>query len=390
MPPSLYQAKRKATDSPEYSKDNKASGSLPHANPTFLKLFDSAGSSALSSNKKSRLDSNNVSPAGGFGSQSKLKRPSSSASPRLTSLSEKFSFKPTTGGSPSSTVFSRYNSMLGSSTSPVRNGARSNGLDAREEIIAKRLQTVFRSVPPKMINFAVKKMGTFDSAADWLDSQDFALSKNSQNSSTTSSSRSSPSIAAAAAKTKLKAYDDFIASDSEPEIIEQEEDDDDDLIGSKNGFLQAKREVSKPTMSIRQKFSHRSAQETQEKATDEIEEVVVVPKRRLVRGSHMDEEIFISDESDVGENYDDEQEIEFEKRVLEFMNTASVEDIADMAACELSMAQTMVDSRPFDSLDEARQVSTEASGRSRKKSIGEKIIDAASTVSSKQPFFIYY
>lgn len=379
---------------------NTKSGSAATGNPNqpFYKLFESVNGGGTSdfahSNgvKKPRLSGEPAytSPVSSFGSQSKLKRPSSSASPRLASLSEKFSFKPSIA-TPSSTVFSRYNSMLGATTtspskptnriSHTTSGATA-GLDPREEIIAKRLQSVFRTVPSKMINYAVKKMGTFDSAADWLENQDLILSKNSRNSSASSSSRSSPSIAAAASRAKGKIEE--LASDSDLDDLDlEEEEEEDDLISeaAKSGYLEAKREVSKPTMSIRQKFSHRSAHVSSQ-TEEEVEEVAVVPKRRLVRAQPTEDEIVITDESGNEENFDDVEEIEFESRVLEFMNTASAEDIADMAACELSMAETMVASRPFDSLDEARAVASESEGKSnRKKTIGEKIIDAASTVS---------
>lgn len=398
MPPSWFEAKRKAPSSDFTSNGHSTkSGSAATETPSqpFYKLFESvngggANDFAISNVvKKPRLSGEPAytSPVSSFGSQSKLKRPSSSASPRLASLSEKFSFKPSTA-TPSSTVFSRYNSMLGSATtsppkptnriSHTTSGATA-GLDPREEIIAKRLQSVFRTVPSKMINYAVKKMGTFDSAADWLENQDLILSKNSRNSSASSSSRSSPSIAAAASRAKGKVDD--LASDSDLEELDLEEEEEDDLISeaAKSGYLEAKREVSKPTMSIRQKFSHRSAHVSSQ--TEEVEEVAVVPKRRLVRAQPTEDEIVITDESGDEEKYDDVEEIEFESRVLEFMNTASVEDIADMAACELSMAEAMVAARPFDSLDEARAVALESEGKSnRKKTIGEKIIDAAYTV----------
>lgn len=409
MPPSWYENKRKATESPQYANSEAKNGGSEGsgtsvASSSFYKLFDKADNSGSNdfsitntTYKKPRLANEPSTYNSLGGSQSKLKRPSSSASPRLSSLSEKFAFKPTSS-KPSSTVFSRYNSMLGTPSSTGPNSgtriahtttAATAGLDSREEIIAKRLQNVFRTVPLKMINYAVKKMGTFDSAADWLEGQDSMLAKNSRTPSTSSSSRSSPSVAAAASKSKGRStYGDKISSDSDLEEVEID-DDEDDLISeaARSGFLQAKREVSKPTMSIRQKFSHRSAQAPP--VSEDIEEIVQAPKRRLVRAQPVEEDTFISDESDGAQIYDDVEEIEFESRVLDFMNTASVEDIADIAACELSMAQAMADARPFSSLDKARQVSTEANGKSwRKKSIGEKIINAASTVSFHYLFYI--
>lgn len=412
MPPSWYEAKRKAPESPSYlnnSLDSKnGSAATQNQGSTFSRMYGTMGNGVSrdtttlpSTHKRPRISGESAphtsvaDSLSSFNNQSKLKRPSSSASPRLSSLSEKFAFKPS-AASLSSTVFSRYNSMLGAPTSPSKSGARMShstsgataGLDSREEIIAKRLQNVFRTVPAKMINYAVKKKGTFDSAADWLEGQDMIVSKNSRNSSTSSSSRSSPSIAAAMNKAKGNSYQDLIGSDSELEELELV-DEDDDLISeaANSGFLEAKREVSKPALSIRQKYSHRSDQPP---PTDDIEEIVLAPKRRLVRAQPVEEEKFMSDESDNAETYDDVEEVEFEGRVLDFMNTASVENIADMAACELSMAQVMCDARPFSSLDMARQVSSESEGKSnRKKSIGDKIIDAAYAVSTLCAFKVY-
>lgn len=393
MPPSWYDNKRKAADSNGYTNGN---GNNQDKSPAaaFLELYDS------NSKKPKTANNSYVNPASTnvFASQSKLKRPSASASPRLSSLSEKFSFQPA-ANKPASTVFARYNSMLANKpTTAPTNGTSSRvaressssavGLDAHEELIAKRLQGAFRTVPLKMINYAVKKQGTYDAAANWLENQNMQGSK--KNTFAPSKSIATYSNGYNKANTRNvidleDSDDDMIVSDSE--IIETvtDNEDVDDLISEATaaGFLEAKREVSKPSMSIRQKFSHRTNNNSNGSingsSQPDVEVISSAPKRRLVRVHQVEEEDF-SDDSDVVENgYDDEEEIEFNYRVLEFLNNASVNDVADISACELSVAQVMVDARPFKSLDDATEVRTESDGKSsRRKTVGEKIVDAVS------------
>ena len=148
-------------------------------------------------------------------------------------------------------------------------------------------------------------------------------------------------------------------------------------------------------MSIRQKFSHRTNNNSNGSingsSQPDVEVISSAPKRRLVRVHQVEEEDF-SDDSDVVENgYDDEEEIEFNYSVLEFLNNASVNDVADISACELSVAQVMVDARPFKSLDDATEVRTESDGKSsRRKTVGEKIVDAVSVVSFLVPNFFFF
>lgn len=394
MPPSWYDNKRKISENTGYTNGNSNKQDKSPA-AAFLELYDNNNKKPkISSYSHANSTSTNV-----FASQSKLKRPSASASPRLTSLSEKFSFQPSVN-KPASTVFARYNSMLANKTTTTStNGASSKsspvsssfsaGLDLHEKLIAKRLQGAFHTVPLKMLNYAVKKYGTYDAAANWLDNQNMQGSKNS----TFMPSKPVASYSNGHNKTSIHktvevedSDDDMIVSDSEIiETITGDEDDDDDLISEATaaGFLEAKREVSKPAMSIRQKFSHQTNKANNNGSSlSEVEIINSAPKRRLVRVNHIEEEDF-SDDSDVVENgYDDEEEIEFNYRVLDFLNTASVNDVADIAACELSVAQAMVNARPFGSLDDATEVRTESEGKSsRKKTIGEKIVDAVSVVS---------
>lgn len=405
MPPSWYDNKRKAADSNGYTNGN---GNNQDKSPAaaFLELYDS--------NSKKPKTSNNsyVNPASTnvFASQSKLKRPSASASPRLSSLSEKFSFQPA-ANKPASTVFARYNSMLANKpTTAPTNGTSSRvaressssavGLDAHEELIAKRLQGAFRTVPLKMINYAVKKQGTYDAAANWLENQNMQGSK--KNTFAPSKSIATYSNGYNKANTRNvidleDSDDDMIVSDSEVIETVTDNEDVDDLISEATaaGFLEAKREVSKPSMSIRQKFSHRTNNNSNGSingsSQPDVEVISSAPKRRLVRVHQVEEEDF-SDDSDVVENgYDDEEEIEFNYRVLEFLNNASVNDVADIAACELSVAQVMVDARPFKSLDDATEVRTESDAKSsRRKTVGEKIVDAVSVVSFLVPNFFFF
>ena len=162
MPPSWYDNKRKAADSNGYTNGN---GNNQDKSPAaaFLELYDS------NSKKPKTANNSYVNPASTnvFASQSKLKRPS--ASPHQGSLRSQRSF-------PSSLrQTNRHLQFLLDTTAclptnrllPPLNGtwhrrvARESssyvvGLDAHEELIAKRLQGAFRTVPLKMINYAVK------------------------------------------------------------------------------------------------------------------------------------------------------------------------------------------------------------------------------------------
>lgn len=111
-----------------------------------------------------------------------------------------------------------------------------------------------------------------------------------------------------------------------------------------------------------------------------------MPSRRPA----LDEEESEDDMSD-SDNYDPQEAAEFDSRVLQFLNTASAEAIADVAAQPMDAVQALVKKRPFSTLAQAAKVDVVSekeqeaavapNGKRRRgaarKPAGSKIIDAA-------------
>lgn len=169
----------------------------------------------------------------------------------------------------------------------------------------------------------------------------------------------------------------------------------------------AKREVQAPNKTIQQKWS--STQTISPKTAD----TVAQPKRRrLVQGrrnrspsppssakappsqTKLMRKIESDDEEEVdsGVSTASDSEVEDvrdhtqEDRLLNFFNTCSVEDLADLSNQPEDVAHRVLASRPFNSLDDVRKVQMEsqpsktAKGKIRKttrKPIGEKVVDVA-------------
>lgn len=257
-------------------------------------------------------------------------------------------------------------------------------MDGREQVVAQKLQRVHKDIPPKIIHYAVRHNGTFENAMEWLDKQEFDLH-----------------------------FKSFFISPQNP--------------GDPKPTT-AKREVSKPTQSIREKF--RTSKSSQSKLpfasepvveiedSDEDDDIIVsssrraqksngashfnktsspatpATRRRLVKGSRHSSSTIVSEEEmeETPENSeyevsDDEDEDSLDK-VLDFLNNASLEDISDISATDSSVVRFFINSRPFKSLEDARKVTGEVSddksnGKKRtsrpKKTIGDKIVDACDT-----------
>jgi len=106
------------------------------------------------------------------------------------------------------------------------------------------------------------------------------------------------------------------------------------------------------------------------------------PQRRALEDDESEDEMSDSDD------YDPQEAAEFDARVLEFLNTAAPEAIADVATQPMESVQVLVKKRPFASLAQAGRVDIvpkeEQDERKRRrgaarKSIGLKIIDATRT-----------
>lgn len=110
-----------------------------------------------------------------------------------------------------------------------------------------------------------------------------------------------------------------------------------------------------------------------------------VNKRKLARQLDEEEDGF-SDDSEEEEQYNEVEEAEFNERVLNFFNTASLEDIIDVAAATEEMGQVVVDARPFKTLDQIAkaditqpEAKKKSSRGKQRKSVGEKVMDACLT-----------
>ncbi|KAH8814966.1 family helicase/ATPase-like protein [Xylogone sp. PMI_703] len=161
---------------------------------------------------------------------------------------------------------------------------------------------------------------------------------------------------------------------------------------------QMKRVLNAPIASIRDKYS--STQATQrpvEKATPPR------PKRKLMKGRrHPSSPVLPPEDSPVKQSTPieltedetedsgiasaSEEDPELEDRVLKYLNTCTVEDLVELTNITKAVAETMLDARPFKSLDAARRVSNAKQLKSGKKSarapIGEKIVDSTTDMFS--------
>lgn len=79
---------------------------------------------------------------------------------------------------------------------------------------------------------------------------------------------------------------------------------------------------------------------------------------------------------------DEEEDQDFNYRLLKYFNTCSAQDLADLSAEKLAVAEFIIARRPFSSLDAVCEVSdaapTKTGKRSTKKPIGEKVYDVCS------------
>ena len=94
-----------------------------------------------------------------------------------------------------------------------------------------------------------------------------------------------------------------------------------------------------------------------------------------------------ADDSDSGIGSEVAEDPELDKNLLTFFNTCSIQDLADIAAITEQVASLVLAQKPFKSLDQVRQVSTETpstNATSKRKltrrPVGEKIVDTCETM----------
>lgn len=88
------------------------------------------------------------------------------------------------------------------------------------------------------------------------------------------------------------------------------------------------------------------------------------------------------DDSDSGVGSEPEEDTELDGKVLNFFNTCSVQDLADISGTSEAIAGVLLSQKPFPSLSEVRQISGEALAstitdrkKPAKRPIGDKIVD---------------
>lgn len=157
----------------------------------------------------------------------------------------------------------------------------------------------------------------------------------------------------------------------------------------------AKQRIKAPVQNIQERWTAtQPIFKNIQPATSPVTGPPTVPKRRLVQGLRHPSPIVeaetktssppprthtpISVDSDSGIGHESETNIEIEGKVLKFLNTCSVPDLIDIAAISDDIAKLLLSQKPFRSLDEARQVTSDSSGTKKKtirKPIGDKIVD---------------
>lgn len=153
----------------------------------------------------------------------------------------------------------------------------------------------------------------------------------------------------------------------------------------------ANRAAAAPRVSIKEKWGHTQAQDPVMLSSPPAAAAAAAPgRRRLVRGSNRasreETPIEIDDDTDSAAEVDDsdDERLEVEAKVLEYVNRCTVKELSDIACTTEDICTLILDQRPFTNLDEVRQVSGPAptvtkSGKKARgakgRCIGEKVVD---------------
>ena len=161
----------------------------------------------------------------------------------------------------------------------------------------------------------------------------------------------------------------------------------------------AKQQIKAPNLKIQEKWTATQARNTQDSlpliATSPAA-VIPKPRRRLVQGRKQQSSPLAApkqpspvpssrtvtpdpDDSDsgVGTSLDSE----LDHRVLSFFNTCSILDLVDLASVTEDVASVLLSQKPFGSLEDVRQVSSDVPGKAKakrktaRKPIGDKIVN---------------
>ncbi|KAH0562282.1 hypothetical protein GP486_003027 [Trichoglossum hirsutum] len=155
----------------------------------------------------------------------------------------------------------------------------------------------------------------------------------------------------------------------------------------------SKRQVKAPNRTIHDKWSSTQALPNLPQASPAT--TPKKPKRKLVRGrkelsspvvqsirSPPVQTIESCDDSDSGIDPEPEEDDKLEGEVLDFFNTCSIKDLADIANTTEETANVVLSQKPFATLEDVRQVSSDIPANTRtgkrkapKKTIGDRIVN---------------
>lgn len=160
----------------------------------------------------------------------------------------------------------------------------------------------------------------------------------------------------------------------------------------------AKQQIKAPNLKIQDKWTAIQARNTQDSLpllTNSPAAVGPKPRRRLVQGRRQQSSPIaapkqpspVSSSRNVTPDPDSDSGVgtgldsELDRRVLKFLNTCSIPDLVDLAGVTEEVASVLLSQKPFGSLDDVRQVSSDVPGRNKtkrktaRKPFGDKIVD---------------
>lgn len=349
-------------------------------------------------------------PGGGTGTKSpapQLKRPRPSTEPtnnaasRLSSLSDRFSYRPASGSSSSSkapsTVFSRYEALLSgppqagegfsqtiwqiqSQNRPGQQPAQANPpIDkGRNDMIF--LKKKYPHLASASLEAALSIYGSIENACGFLDKLDRKATAQGSPTSAASATATPTSIPPATAKREVtksrKTIRERFITAQTPESFKNSSNSSQMVLrwpeadSTVNGVSKPNRgSVSRsgsaaPVSASSSAYNSRSRDQPKKETSAKFDRYEY------------------SDESEVEEGYNEAEEAEFEERVLDFLNTATKEDIIDVSGNSEEDVSLIISKRPYSSMYAVRKVeapSENVSTKSRrrpKKTPGEKIADA--------------
>ena len=158
----------------------------------------------------------------------------------------------------------------------------------------------------------------------------------------------------------------------------------------------AKQNAKVPTRTIQEKYGQvsQSQPRTAQPTTSPPATPVTRPRRRLVQGRKKRASPVASSpqalvtpapralspiqiiDSDSGIEIDSEPDRPSDGNLLNFFNTCSVQDLADLGSIPETTASVILSKKPFKNLDQIRKIANpETKGKSRRRPMGEKIVD---------------